>query len=217
MSFSVLFFDYIQLITLFEEIFVFEVYKFSATSDRPFIIDCGSNIGLSVLYFKALYPASRIMAFEPDPQAFELLESNIRNNKLEDVICYNQAVTNTVGCAELFKEEIPGSLGMSLIEMPSAYRQTVRTIRLSEFIHNDVDLLKIDVEGSEIQIIEGLLETEAIQFVKQMIVEFHPSKIVRDIQDFLEELGNCGFDFYEQNEAFPKSSDRLFYFRQRLT
>jgi FkbM family methyltransferase len=157
------------------------------------------------------------MAFEPDPQAFELLESNIRNNRLDHVICYNESVTNNVGVAELFKGEIPGSLGMSLIEMPTAFRQTVRTIRLSEFIHNDVDFLKIDVEGSEIQIIEDLLETGTIQFVKQMVIEFHPSKIARDIQDFLDALTNCDFDFYERSEAFPKSSDRLFYFRKRLT
>lgn len=217
MGFSVRFFDYIQLITLFEEIFVHSVYKFSTDTNHPFIVDAGSNIGLSVLFFKKLYPASRVIAFEPDSQTFALLEYNIRNNQLTDVACYKTALANSVGLANLYKGSTPGSLGITLIETPDAYPETIQVSRLSDFIHNDMDLLKIDVEGSETQIIEDLLETGAIQFVKQMIIEFHPSKIARDIQDFLEELSNCGFDFCEQNEAFPKSSDRLFYFRQRLT
>jgi hypothetical protein len=104
---------------------------------------------------------------------------------------------------------------MSLIEMPTTFRQTVHTVRLSEFIYNDVDLLKIDVEGSEIQIMEDLLETGTIQFVKQMVIEFHPSKITGDIQDLLDALTNCDFDIYELSEAFPESSDRLFYFRKK--
>jgi FkbM family methyltransferase len=43
----------------------------------PVIIDCGGNIGLSVLYFKYLFPNSVITVFEPSPPVFEILKENI--------------------------------------------------------------------------------------------------------------------------------------------
>src|SRR5688572_17057445 len=46
-----------------DEIFVEEVYKFKAESDHPVILDCGANIGLSLVYFKKLYPNAHIIAF----------------------------------------------------------------------------------------------------------------------------------------------------------
>ena len=40
-------------------------------------IDCGANIGISILFFKKQYPDCTIMAFEPNPHAFPLLEKNV--------------------------------------------------------------------------------------------------------------------------------------------
>ena len=53
---------------LFNETFVNAQYYFESDNDWPTIIDCGSNIGMSVLFFKRLYPQSKIIAFEPDPK-----------------------------------------------------------------------------------------------------------------------------------------------------
>ena len=67
-------FDYDVLINpgptpadLYEDIFINRVYEFEASRPDPRIIDCGSNIGMSVLYFKHVYPEARIVGFEPDP------------------------------------------------------------------------------------------------------------------------------------------------------
>ena len=50
---------------LFTEIFVAEPYRFTTQSKSPLIIDGGVNVGVSVAYFKWLYPDSRIIGFEP--------------------------------------------------------------------------------------------------------------------------------------------------------
>ena len=60
-GFLVSYFRLNQLNYLFREIFVDAQYLFQADNDRPFIIDCGSNIGMAILFFKSLYPQARIM------------------------------------------------------------------------------------------------------------------------------------------------------------
>src|SRR5438067_450203 len=70
---------------LWNEIFRVNQYVFSSKTDTPFIIDCGSHIGMSVLYFKRRCPQAQIIAFEPNPQTFQILERNIRQNHLQDV------------------------------------------------------------------------------------------------------------------------------------
>jgi len=51
LNFNITFFTYYDLQHLFYEIFVREIYAFKAQTSTPFIIDCGSNIGMSILYF----------------------------------------------------------------------------------------------------------------------------------------------------------------------
>ena len=50
---------------------------FSVDGADPLIIDCGANIGISVLEWKSRWPMARVICFEPDPDAFRLLEMNI--------------------------------------------------------------------------------------------------------------------------------------------
>src|SRR5690348_10496292 len=62
---------------LFRELFLEACYFFQPETDSPIIFDCGSNIGMSLLFFKKLYPNARISAFEPDPYTFVILERNV--------------------------------------------------------------------------------------------------------------------------------------------
>ena len=70
---------------LFRELFVDGTYFFEAENDQPMIVDCGSNINMSVIFFKLLYPRSRILAFEPYPYTFEVLKENVQVNGFADV------------------------------------------------------------------------------------------------------------------------------------
>ncbi|HJS54352.1 MAG TPA: hypothetical protein VJ765_07410, partial [Chitinophagaceae bacterium] len=60
--------DSLLFVAGYEEIFKRENYKVAFSNNKPFIIDCGSSIRLSIIYFKTSYPQSKIIAFEPDPQ-----------------------------------------------------------------------------------------------------------------------------------------------------
>ena len=80
-----------------KEIFVDEIYRFSCSAPIPVILDLGANIGLSVLYFKRLFPACRIYAYEPDPYIFEILQRNVTEFHLTDVTLVNEAVAEFSG------------------------------------------------------------------------------------------------------------------------
>ena len=74
---------------------------FTPTSERPWIIDCGANIGVSVLEWKTRWPQSRIVCFEPDPFAFSRLKMNVDRNDIPGIECLNLALADTDGTATL--------------------------------------------------------------------------------------------------------------------
>jgi len=198
-GFEVRFLDYEILSYLFKEIFVGNEYYFVAGNDSPYIIDCGSNIGVSLLYFKMLYPNSRIVAFEPGDDTYCCLEENVNNNRLKSVATHKAALSSKDGTIDLFyDEEKSGSLFMSVIQkrMPKQ-RRSVEATRLSKYIDEEVDFLKIDIEGSELEVIEELSKADKLSYVKQMVIEYH-HHIVRHSDVFsrmLRLLEDAGFGY----------------------
>src|SRR5688572_14359002 len=67
------------------EIWKDEIYKFNPSSENPVIIDCGANMGVSVLFFAKEYPKARIIAFEPDAAIYDVLQKNIASFHLNHV------------------------------------------------------------------------------------------------------------------------------------
>ena len=84
------------------EIFTQDLYHFETVQPAPFIIDAGAHIGLSTLYFKMLYPSSRIIAIEPHPENFKILEKNIYENQIEGVTLVQAALSDRSGINKLF-------------------------------------------------------------------------------------------------------------------
>ena len=87
------------------EVFTSDLYYFETENPNPFIIDLGAHIGLSTLYFKQTYPGSEIIAIEPNPGTFELLEQNLFENQIDGVTAINAAVSDQSGFEELFLDE----------------------------------------------------------------------------------------------------------------
>lgn len=214
MGYSIRFFNYIQLITLYEEIFVFEVYKFTTHKANPIILDCGSNIGLFLVYAKMICPSARIIAFEPDRETYLLSLENIRINNFEHVVCHNVALADHEGAETLFKSSLSGSPGMSLVQSDQPIQESVNTKKLSMFVNEPVDLLKVDVEGSEPAILNDLVETGKIEFIQQMVIEFHPLKIKEGLEFHVDRLNSLNFTGKEIQGSHQESSDRIFFFRR---
>ncbi len=174
-GFRVHFTDFQLLSILFREIFLRQDYYFVTHQKNPFIIDCGSNIGMSILFFKKFYPGAKITGFEPDDSAFTLLEKNIRENGLSDIDLHRKAVMENEGMVNLFHNpEKPGALTMSTCrERKPRRHKAVEATVLSKYIDRKVDFLKIDVEGAEKQILTELLHEGKLGLIRQMVMEYH--------------------------------------------
>ncbi len=168
-GYAVNFTDNVALFGMLDEIFVRENYKFHCENDSPAIIDCGANIGLSVLYFKSQYPGAVIHAFEPDPAAYEKLVANIEENGFKDVFTYKAAVWIEDG--ELVFET-DGSWGGHIGDNSSTVGVTVEAHKLDGLLDKHVDFLKMDIEGAESDVIMHTKELIA-KNVERLFFEWH--------------------------------------------
>ena len=170
---QVSFFNYSSLVFQYKEIFVHSEYHFRTDKKDPLIIDCGSNVGIAILFFKSLYPESRIIGFEPDKRTFQTLERNVKINKLHNVQVHNKAVSDKNEEIDFYYDpDVPGSECMSTIKerMPKQSRKTT-SVMLSEYISSEVDFLKLDVEGSETAVIHELFKKGKLGLIRQIVME----------------------------------------------
>jgi FkbM family methyltransferase len=175
LNFDIHYHDSKTLFQLFQDIFVTRDYQTAFDHDSPVIIDCGSNIGVSILYFKAQYPRARIIGFEPNPDQFKVLEKNITANQLTDVTLFRKAVCDKNGTIDFFiNEDSPGSLNTSLIKRGTDIPKiSVETSLLSDHITESVDLLKLDIEGAEESVLRDLEAHGKLRNIRQVICEYH--------------------------------------------
>lgn len=167
------------MLALYREIFLEHEYEVAGLGDAPVIIDCGGNIGMSVIWFKQRYPCAHITVFEADPTIAAVLEENVRTLGLPSVDVVHAAVGNTAGKVTFAPE---GSLGGYITNGPGVM---VDAVRLSERISEPVDFLKIDIEGSEFGLIKDLCATGKIGLIKCLSCELHANP---DVQDQVAEL-----------------------------
>jgi FkbM family methyltransferase len=169
-------------------------YRFDTGNPEPLILDCGSNIGLSIAYFHHRHPGARIVGFEPDPAAFAALAENTAAFPNVEVI--NAALSRKEGETDLwYTAGTDGSLTRSTIARRGGpERRAVRTVRLSDWINGRVDFLKLDVEGAEHDVLADLVETGAIAHVERMTIEYHHPLDGR-LSAFLKGLEDAHFDY----------------------
>ena len=174
-GFKVKFFDYHTISFLFREIFIQRQYD-TELNKAPFIIDCGANIGVSLLFFKKKFPDAKIYCFEPDPLSYALLLENKKANNL-NVSVFNKAVSGTPGEWAFFYSIREPSPKASLFHNKSCLNETtVQCVKLSSYIHGIVDLLKMDIEGAELEVLQDLQRAGKLWHIKQIIFEHHAIK-----------------------------------------
>lgn len=163
--------DFRSFIAQYRDIFVEEDYKFLSNSVNPIIIDAGSNIGVSLLYFAENYKSSKIIGFEADNKIFSILKNNIKYNEINNVEVINKAVWIHDGGVNFSSDGADGSL-IVMDENSSK----VESIKLSSFLMKfpRVDLLKIDIEGAEIDVIKDC--ENSLSMVENLFIEFHSFK-----------------------------------------
>lgn len=138
------------------------------------ILDIGANFGMHSLAFaKAVGPQGKIHAFEPQRIIFNMLAGSVALNALSNVYCYNMAVGDKEGAIEIPQFDYSKPLNFGGIEFGPEQREqldqqrehkpecieTVPLTTIDRFAFEKVGLMKIDVEGMEMQALEGALNT----------------------------------------------------------
>lgn len=199
-----------------DEIFGDEIYKFTSDTEKPFIIDCGANIGISIFYFKKLFPTAEIVAFEPDEHIFNLLKKNTA--EFTNLTIHESAVWTEDTILEFFSE---GALAGSIITDFSSNNKVtkINAIDLKKHLNRTVDFLKIDIEGAENKLIFDI--RNKLHFVKNLFLEYHG--IIGDEQnlgEILNLLKEEGFQYYirlaGETINFPFCKEEPVGFNQQL-
>ena len=185
---NVYFGDFNLLYKLYKVIFLTYSYYFDCSSDMPVIIDAGANIGIATLFFKNQYPNSKVICFEPDKINFGYLKKNVEINGLENIQLNNVALHDHEGLLSFYVQNNikGGDVGASTFEEYRHYYHNKTNIskvivpceKLSRYLEweEEIDLLKIDIEGSESRVIQEI--SGSFYKIKNMIKEYHyiPSK-----------------------------------------
>lgn len=163
--------DFASFCSAYKELFVNEILKFKAKSKSPIIIDLGSNIGVSVAYFKCCYPHAKIYAVEDDPRIFGYLIGNLKRLGFQDVQTTNMAAwSSDMELAFLPDGADGGRIGSSTTVKGAIH---VKAFDMGSFLDpfELVELLKMDVEGAEWEILR-VCERQ-MHKIKRLFVEYH--------------------------------------------
>jgi len=172
------------------------------------IADIGANVGFyAVEMARSVGPGGRILAFEPDPLTFRLLQERVNRGSLSNVETYQVALGETscratLHCSAYCRADnrLSPSHTESHVEVCE-----VEVCRLDEFLSGrdiHIDALKIDVQGSEERVLRGA-EATLGRGVRWMWIEFSPNHLRgsgSDPERFLESLTWLGMDLFAVND-----------------
>jgi FkbM family methyltransferase len=165
------------------------------------ILDIGAFSGWYTLWSSVISPSAKVFALEPHPEVADLLQRNLALNNVHNVTYFPYAAAETDGFAD-FHIGAPGLPSSSSLE--SAWKGLDRTITVATRSidslmasqgYPNVDLVKIDIEGSERLALKGMTQT-LLRCYPAIIVEVLPAYRAQFLE-VLELLTEIGYAFFE--------------------
>jgi FkbM family methyltransferase len=185
-----------ELIHGLKEIFLEEIYKQELPTHAR-ILDCGANIGLSVIYLKRICATARITAFEPDKANFELLVRNLQTFEMTDVDIREEAIWKEDTTVEFSTNK---GMASQIEQHPGTGTTSIKAVRLRNFLNERVDFLKLDIEGAEYEVLMDC--KEKLANVQRMFIEYHGQfSTAKQLQEILDLLTHSGFQYYIKEAA----------------
>jgi len=172
-KFETLYIPYIYKEIYLEGVYLDIMNSFKGTDDKV-IIDVGSNIGITVQYFRDY--AKKVYAIEPASEHFEALAKNKKFNKWDNVEVFKLAIADKDGEMTLnkFNDNLTCN---SLINDYKQGSEVVKTQTFNTFFKENnittVDFMKFDVEGAEESVLCAPAFADIAPRIKSMMVEFH--------------------------------------------
>jgi len=178
------------------------------------VIDVGAHVGYYTLLLSQLVGnTGKVYAFEPDPKNFELLKKNIEVNSFKNIELIQKAVSNKTGIIKLYLGDQDRATNRIYDAQLNDTKKSIeiKTISLDEYIKDKkIDFIKIDVEGSELGVIEGMKSIFQNNKQIKIIIEFFPFLIEKSgnkPKEILKELENLNFEMFEI--LYKKSNEKI--------
>jgi len=191
------------------------VQKELINSANPVIFDIGSHIGSVALKYRDMFPLASIYCFEPFPQSFDKLLRNLEDNNCFS--CHRTAVSDKKGTSvfnvnlssatnSLFATDKRGSLYWGENLLDTIAQVEVDTITLDSFLLEKgiphIDILKLDVQGSEFDVFKGAAATLSRQGISLIYTEliicptYEGQRKLHEHLAFLDSFGYELLDFF---------------------
>lgn len=149
-------------------IYVLGDLKLPIEIEPGLIIDAGAYTGLSAIYYSEKYPAAKIIAIEPEASNFEILEQNTKN--LPNVTRLKAGLWNRDAFLKVIDKNL-GKWGFAVEEVAGSEPYDIRGITVNKILEqagsDAVDILKLDIEGSEVELFE---ENSAVWLSKVNVI-----------------------------------------------
>lgn len=193
-----------------EERVLTELIRFLKPGDV--VLDIGANVGLyTVLLARSVGPEGLVIACEPGGRNFEHLSQNLDLNGLANVRLFRKALGNKPGQAKLYASTVIGNSSLSGDGNDGAGAEDVEVIEGDRLITSEMlpvpRAVKIDVEGFEYAVLEGLQATLKNPRCQLVACEVHPSLLPEGIEPtaIAELLQTCGFDRFQHHARWDKT------------
>lgn len=161
--------------TFFEQWLLDEI-KDKVTS-FDFVIDVGANVGNHSFFFKNICKANRIVCFEPLDENINLLKQNCEDVEINEV-----ALSDVIGDGLL--QQIDSMDNNSGTARVSNWGRSIKLTTLDSFKFNNVTFIKIDVEGHELNVLRGAMET-INKYKPDILIEIHLGVSLNDVLNIL--------------------------------
>jgi FkbM family methyltransferase len=163
------------------EVFGRQHYEFTLQDSPQLIVDGGANVGYASIYFANKYPNAQIIAVEPDPENCALFRKNCAAYPNIELI---QGALWTSSTDLVIENPTTESWAFRVVEVPSPTNRSFKGVTVADILARSgkqhVDLLKLDIEGSEEQLFSSNY-ADWIGRVKNLMVEVHGGQRCRNV------------------------------------
>jgi FkbM family methyltransferase len=160
-------------LSVFRQLLIDRCYDFQRELSPDLIIDCGANIGLFSVLAANRFPGAHIVAIEPEESNFELLKRN--TSPYTNIECLHAGIWSRK-CRLRIKDRNVGSWAYQVEESAEETASSFESVTIGDLLRRSgfetIDLLKIDIEGAELEVFNNSYG-DWIGAFKLMIVEVH--------------------------------------------
>ncbi len=205
--------DWVQQLVFFFGTYEFEKHEtefwIRLSKHCKVIFDIGTNFGYYTLLAIQNNKNAIVYSFEPAPATFEMFNENLILNGFSTDNCFNLGVSDSAGRFRLYLADDDNS-GMTSLAMPASFsgkEVMIDVVSIDDFVDQkeirEMQLVKIDVEGNELNVLKGMEKTlnefKPILFIE--MVEQNLKKFNHSLSDIYGFLDNHNYQCFEVNQT----------------